>query len=1082
MLFFNFRLTVDIKMSPNLKHTPPLLPPEMIKSYLETIPDPFLLYRLESNHSPGRIVLCNHKVLEKTGYSRNEILKMNISDLSHPDSGLKDDTLFDELQTGDPVLFERIIIRKNKTSFPVEVNGHLVEYQGETMVLSILRDISKRKKTEEETHLHLMFEKIVSNISSRFINIPDHRIDAEIEITLKKVCEFIGAIRGRIFLFTEDRNNLTISHQWCSDKNLCNKEQFQKFNLIGFTLFHKKFKKLEDVVIDTPDDLPSEESVEREWFDKNGFYPIFNVPIISEDQVVGVLGFTAENNRNHHWPRQYGHMLRYISTFFYNAINRKEISRKFRLAQITLDHHSTSVFWLSIPDYLIIDVNPAACRSLGYEREELLKLKLFDFCPLLNPQTVKDFAKKLKKTGSNTMESMHQRKNGEEFPVEVTSNYIEFEGNNYVVAFALDISSRKAAEEQLLQSEQEYRKIFENVAQVFYEASLDGILLNVTPSVKHMTNFLPKDLIGKPMETFYFDPAVREPFLKALYEKGEILDFELDIKDLDGDRIPASINSSILFDENGKPERIVGSIIDLRKRRKVETQVRQLSTALEQSPVSVIILDTDLRILHVNKSFTSLTGMQLEDVLGNTPSEITNEQIPLKEPDDLWDSVKNGHVWRGDIKYLNRDGSQIWLSIAGFPVLDDQNRVINYVGILEDITERKTAEQNLQNAKEQAEKSDHLKSAFLANMSHEIRTPMNAILGFSSLLKDKDLDPEQSDYYIDIINSKGKDLIRIISDIIDISRIEAGDLYIKTEPVDIFPFVRDVFNEFKKDTQIRNRNNLQFRLNLPDPEKKTIVNTDPFRLKQIFVNLIQNALKFTPDGFVEVGFNLKDNNDIDFFVKDSGVGIPEDKQKIIFKRFRQIDDSHTRKHGGTGLGLTICKNLLDLMGSNLSLKSIEGQGSEFTFGMKYILTASPEVESGFHESNLKKNKLDLREKTILIVEDDGPSYLFLETLLSKYSPEIFWAKSGKQALEIMKSKKKIDIILMDIRMPEMDGMEATRQIRETNMDIPIIAQTAYAQVTDRKLAIESGCNDYLSKPISPVELTKLLAKYLNPTL
>jgi PAS domain S-box-containing protein len=516
----------------------------------------------------------------------------------------------------------------------------------------------------------------------------------------------------------------------------------------------------------------------------------------------------------------------------------------------------------------------------------------------------------------------------------------------------------------------------------------------------------------------------------------------------------------------------------MRQRRKAEKQIRQLSTALQQSPVSVIITDPDTRIQYVNDCFARFSGMEANDLIGVTPFEITRGQVPLNEYKDLWDNVKKGEIWKGELEYLKRDGQKVWLSITVSPVLDDTHGISNFVAIMEEITDRKIAEQTLRRAKEEAEKSDHLKSAFLANMSHEIRTPMNAILGFSSLLKEGDLDHEQSNYYVDIINSKGRDLLRIISDIIDISRIEAGDLYIKMEPVEIYPFIREIFREFKEDTQVQTRSNLQFRLKIHEPEIPLIVNTDPARLKQVLVNLIQNALKFTPDGFVELGFKLKKDNDIHFYIKDSGVGIPEDKVKIIFERFRQLDESHTREYGGTGLGLAICKNLLDLMGTELSVKTTEGRGSEFSFRMKYISTQSTKQPQPAEETEIIPI-LDLEGRKILIAEDDGSSYLYLESLLSRYSAEIIWAKNGIQAVDMVKRNKDIDLVLMDIRMPDMNGIEATRIIRNKHPDLPIIAQTAYAQVKDRNLALENGCTDYLSKPISAVKLVKLLSRYIG---
>ncbi len=1054
-----------------------------IEHLFEGIADPVILHDLYPRE-PGQIILCNQRAMEITGYTKEELYGMTIADLGHPESGLKDDDISQKISTGEPVLFERIIVRKDKTFFPVEVHARLIDYDGKPRVLSLLRDISRRKKIEEETHLHLMFEKIVSNISSRFVNMPDQLVDKGIEKTLKEVSEFIGATRGRIFLLSEDGKSLVKSHEWSSDKKSVHKPdqklEQDTFEIPGFHYFYEKLENLEDIILDKFDELPLEATEERKWFEQNGFNPIFYVPAISEEKIVGILGFTSVENISRKWPRQYGHLLRYISTIFYSALKRKELSRKLRLAQFTLDHYSDSVFWMDAPEFRITDTNPAACKGLGYTREEFLKLTVFDIDPGFKNIHSEDLFKELKTKKSLNFESHHRRKNGTEFPVEVIANYIEFEGATYIVAFAHDITSRKEAEKLLRQSEEEYRKIFENVADIFYEASMDGILLNVTPSIERITKYIQKDLIGQPMEVFYYDPSVRDPLLKKLSEKGEVLEFELDVKDKDGSPIPSLLNSKLIYNEDGKPDRIVGSLTDIRHRKKAEKQIRQLSSALHQSPVSVFITDTEAKLLYVNDSFVRFSGYIADDILGKNMMEITEGVISPEYISKLLKVVRKGKIWKGELDYMKKDGTEVWLSVTVSPVLDEHKKLMNFVAVLEEISERKYAEANLRKAKEEAEQSDLLKSAFLANMSHEIRTPMNAILGFSSLLKEDDVDEEQSNYYIDIINSKGRDLLRIISDIIDISRIEAGDLFIKMEPVEIFPFVREIYYEFRDDTQVKNRNNLQFRLNIPEPPQKIIVNTDPSRLKQVLVNLIQNAIKFTPKGFVEIGFEIIEKNNIRFFVRDSGIGIPENKKKIIFDRFRQIDDSHTREYGGTGLGLAICKNLLELMNCELSLDSKEDRGSEFRFKMKYILTKSPDKSSKPETENEEEVKLDLSGKKILIVEDDSSSYLFLESLLNRYSPEIIWAKSGQQALDSLDKNKDICLILMDIRMPGMNGLEATRTIRKKNKDIPIIAQTAYAQVTDRKMALESGCSDYISKPVSPLGLTKLLAKYLHP--
>ena len=1052
-----------------------------IKLLFDRLTDPLLIHRIPDG-DPGTILECNRSACEFSGYSREELLGMSISDFSsHVGHGPQKEHV-QRLIQGQSALFELNIKCKDGSLKAAEVHNQVIDYNGEKAIMATVRDISQRKAEQVELEERLQFEKMVSRISSRFVNLRDDQIDVGIEETLREVSDFIGAGRGAMYLITDQGNTLSISHEWSYDPAFSQKAIVQHLPVKMFSFCAATLQKLENVIINTPEDLPEGASGEKKWFDSYGFHALFFVPIISEDALVGSLGFSGKPLKNYKWPAQHGNLLRYISTILYNAITRKELYQKQRRTQYTVDSFEDCVYWLD-PDLRIIDVNPSVIRMLGYTREEILAMHIWDFDKEFPVDRKEAFWDNLRNNGSRTMESVHQAKDGRKIPVEVTGSHIDFEGSEYIVAFVRDITERKTAEKAILDSQQEYKNIFENVVDIFYEASLDGKLLNATPSVERITKYKREDLIGQPMLIFYHDQAVREPLLKELLEKGQITDFELDVRDIDGSPIPCSLNSRIIFDEKGQPERIVGSLTDLRHRKKAETRIRQLSTALQQSPVSVIISDTDTRIIYVNDTFTRFSGMTPEEIIGTTPNEITRGQIPMAELQDLWGTVRAGKIWKGELEYMMKDERKVWLSVTVSPIFDEKEQVSHFVGIIEEITKRKIYEQDLKRAKEQAEKSDRLKSAFLANMSHEIRTPMNAILGFSSLLKEEDPRKERRDYYIDIINSKGKDLMRIISDIIDISRIEAGDLLVRMEPLEIVEFMRDIYDEFKEDTQIKSRSNLQFRLNIPETAGQIIVNTDPARLKQVFVNLIHNAIKFTTEGYIQIGFKLISGNRIRLFVRDTGIGIPPEKQKLIFERFRQIDESHTREFGGTGLGLAICKNLVEKMGSELLVNSSEGQGSDFQFTLKYVLPSKPVhgpvIDPAEGRREASRIKLDLKGRKILIVEDDGSSYLYLETLLRKHGPEICWAKSGRRAIEILEKESDFDLVLMDIRMPEMNGMETTRRMRGKYPDLPIIAQTAYAQISDRKQALDCGCNDYISKPIEAVELNTLLAKYLT---
>jgi len=364
-------------------------------------------------------------------------------------------------------------------------------------------------------------------------------------------------------------------------------------------------------------------------------------------------------------------------------------------------------------------------------------------------------------------------------------------------------------------------------------------------------------------------------------------------------------------------------------------------------------------------------------------------------------------------------------------------------------------------------------------MSHEIRTPMNAILGFSELLKTEGISQEARNEYIKIISSKGNELMLLINDIIDISKIEAGDITTSKSDLVVFDFLQEAFSELSKEKGLMNKNELQFRLKLPE-NSNPVIHTDPARLKQILYNLVSNALKFTHEGFIEIGCYLEDEKVI-FYVKDTGIGVEENNYDIIFDRFRQVDESINSEFGGTGLGLAITRHLCQLLGGDIWMESVLNQGSTFHFHLpiQENLISENKSENISPGSVIEKKVIDLSGKKILVAEDDSANYLFIESFLKRTKSKVIWAKDGEQLLEIIKSEPEVDLILMDLRMPLLNGIDATRIIRNTHPDLPVIALTAYAFADDREKSIAAGCNDYLAKPVKLVELSETLAKYLQ---
>jgi signal transduction histidine kinase/CheY-like chemotaxis protein len=470
----------------------------------------------------------------------------------------------------------------------------------------------------------------------------------------------------------------------------------------------------------------------------------------------------------------------------------------------------------------------------------------------------------------------------------------------------------------------------------------------------------------------------------------------------------------------------------------------------------------------------------------------TNSQYPTDEmPIILGMYGKSAHI--DDMIVEHPDGTQIILEVQGTPVTDEHGNVWASLVSFTNITERKKAEllikekndeieaqneeyrqinEELHFAKKKAEESDKLKTAFLQNMSHEIRTPMNAIMGFSDLLTVNIDNKSKILKYSDIINRRCSDLLDIINDILDIAKIESGQLSLNIEECNINALLNELsvfFIEYQKKI---GKENISFQLTpLSD---SVIVKTDKVKIKQILINLITNAFKFTSTGYIKGGYKIE-NKYLEFFISDSGIGIPQDKQNLVFERFTQLDHESRKTISGTGLGLSIVKGLVSLLGGEIKLESEPDKGSTFKFTIPFDdakeIKHTPTIENriGFDVFSNKK---------VLVVEDDKYNADFLKEILMNTDLKVLYADNARTAIDIVLSEH-IDLVLMDVCLPDMNGYETVLQIHKTNPNIKIIAQTAYASTEDEQLALKKGCVDYISKPIKSSLLLQKISKALN---
>ena len=652
-------------------------------------------------------------------------------------------------------------------------------------------------------------------------------------------------------------------------------------------------------------------------------------------------------------------------------------------------------------------------------------------------------------------------------------------GASTAVMVIKDITEERLANKTLVDSEARFRALSNATNEAVF-ISQNGICIETNMAACDMFGLSYEEMIG------VFGTDIVAPESKELVKKN-ILSRHTEPYEAFGLRK----DGSVFYGEFvGKMYQYKGDIVrittvrDLSKQKSAEKaltrSLKELEALSNNLPLGIYRTRIGGNIIKYNPAFAKIMGYEKEDL-----SNGINSNVFYKDPYDrvkFVELINQKHrVSSYQARLVRKDGTEFWASINAQIMFDESGTPEFMDGIIEDITERRKIQNELVSAKEKAEESDRLKSAFLANMSHEIRTPMNAILGFSELLAEPDIEKSEQLNCIDLIQSNGNVLLRIIEDIIDIARIEAGELNIQMEQCNIDESLMSIIRNTKNTVQ-RQRKKLKVEF-CPDPRLDTpLLTTDVARFKQIFTNLIDNAEKFTQKGKIECGYAMVDieptKSVMRFYVKDTGIGIPSDKLDLIFDRFRQVDDSHTRLFGGTGLGLAITRKLVATLGGTIKVESEEGTGSVFWVELPYqhkeVINGSSD---GIHSK--KKQAVDWSDKVFLVVEDVASNFLYLDKLMKTTGVKLIWAEDGREAIEKYDAKPDVDLVIMDVNLPVINGLEVTRYIRTKDKNIPIVAQTAYARESDRKSCMDAGCNAFVTKPIRKKIFFETLARFLE---
>jgi len=1006
----------------------------------------------------GHFLYSNQKNLELHGYSEPEFMAMNLHDLDVPESEAMLAERFRLIAKQGFGAFEVAHYRRDGTIIPLEIFAKTVEWQGTPAVLSIATDITERKQAEKaliSSEKELKKAQQITHIGNWNLDLETNEVKWTEE--LYKMYGFDPSLPPPPY--TEHKKLFTP----------------ESWDLLSSSLART-----------TETGIPYE--LELQTVRKDGTHGWMWVRgEAMQDpagKIVGLWGAAQDITQRKLSEEE-------LKTAKERAEKSEEKFRNY------IQSSPTSIF-LADENGKYLFVNNTACKLLGYTTDEMLQRSIRDITVSIpSHDTMNNFLELKEKGEVHNVEKQLIRKDGE--VIDVILDGTKLSENEYI-AFVKDITERKKTENEIIiakkkadENELKFRLMYENTSIGIALISLEYEIAGANKAYCDMLGYTENELIGKKLHDITHPDIIDKNMeLQLKLKQGLIPSFQLEKSFIhkNGQTVYGLLTATLIKNTHNEPSYFLGNVQDItsikRAQERLKTSEEKFRKAFYTSPDALIINRMEDGIgVSVNKGFMQITGYSEKEAVG--PDARLNIWVDRADREKLYHLLKtNGIVENQEAQFRMKDGSIIDGLVSATMI--ELDGIPHIMSITRDISKIKQYEMDLIKAKERAEESDRLKSAFLANMSHEIRTPMNGILGFAELLKEPNLSGDEQKEYIRIIEKSGARMLNVINEIVDISKIEAGLMEIDIRDTNVTEMMEFMAQFFKPEIESKG---LVFSFRKSFLSQEIVIQTDKEKLQAILLNLIKNAVKYTKYGSIEIGYFQKtpgvlglfeEQGELGFFVKDTGIGIPTDRQKAIFERFIQADVPDKNAWQGAGLGLSISKAYVEMLGGRIWVDSQEGIGSTFYFTIPCNHEKQNKDLFSQQAKALGWNRPtypEIPKLKILIVEDDEPSTMLLAEIVREISVEILYATTGVQAIDQCRKNLDTDVVLMDVRMPEMDGYEAIRQIRRFNKEIVIIAQTAHGLTGDREKSIAAGADGYVSKPIKKDELLKLIQAHFN---